>query len=90
LYVAPEASGVTTGTAAPTNSASGPTLSSLATQTLPDPSIAIPYNVTLTNGTRVNEAAVDNTICYSSLNLSAASSVTFSPGYTYYCASPGT
>ncbi|MGB6719252.1 MAG: pilus assembly protein TadG-related protein [Terracidiphilus sp.] len=41
-------------------------------------------NVTLTSGTVVNETATDNTICYSSLNLSDASSVTFSPGYTYY------
>jgi Flp pilus assembly protein TadG len=41
-------------------------------------------NVTLTNGTHINEVATNNTICYNSLNLSDASSVTFSPGYTYY------
>jgi hypothetical protein len=41
-------------------------------------------NVTLTNGTKVNEVPTSNTFCYNSLNLSDASSVTFTPGYTYY------
>jgi Flp pilus assembly protein TadG len=41
-------------------------------------------NVTETNGTVVNETATNNSICYTSLNLSNAASVTFSPGYTYY------
>lgn len=41
-------------------------------------------NVTLTNGTKVNEVPTSNTFCYNSLNLSNASSVTFTPGYTYY------
>src|SRR5580698_8031179 len=46
-YVSPADSGVTTGTAAPTNSVNGPTLSSLATHTLPDPSIAMPYGANI-------------------------------------------
>jgi Flp pilus assembly protein TadG len=37
-----------------------------------------------TNGTTVNEAATNGVICYNSLDTSQASSVTFSPGYTYY------
>lgn len=41
-------------------------------------------NVTETNGTVVNEAATDGAICYNSLNLSDAASVTFTPGYTYF------
>jgi hypothetical protein len=40
--------------------------------------------VTLTTGTTVNEVAVNNTICYNSLNTASAASVTFQPGYTYY------
>jgi len=31
-----------------------------------------------------NEVATNNVICYNSLDTSASSSVTFSPGYTYY------
>jgi hypothetical protein len=31
-----------------------------------------------------NEAATGGVVCYNSLNLSDAASVTFSPGYTYY------
>jgi hypothetical protein len=41
-------------------------------------------NVKLTTGTTLNEVAVNNTICYNSLNLSNANSVTFTSGYTYY------
>ncbi|MGD0729684.1 MAG: pilus assembly protein TadG-related protein [Terracidiphilus sp.] len=41
-------------------------------------------NVTETNGTLVNEVATNNSICYTSLNLSDASSVTFQSGYTYF------
>lgn len=41
-------------------------------------------NVTLTNGTQVNEVPVNNTICYNSLDTSNAASVTFTPGYLYY------
>lgn len=40
--------------------------------------------VTETNGTVVNETATNGAICYTSLNLSNAASVTFSPGYTYF------
>lgn len=40
--------------------------------------------VTETNGHTENEVATRNTICYNSLDLSQAHSVTFQPGYTYY------
>jgi Flp pilus assembly protein TadG len=40
--------------------------------------------VTETNGHVENEVATNGAICYNSLNLANAASVTFSPGYTYY------
>jgi len=41
-------------------------------------------NVTETNGHVENELITSNSVCYTSLNLSNAASVTFTPGYTYF------
>jgi Flp pilus assembly protein TadG len=41
-------------------------------------------NVHETNGHVENEIVTNNSVCYQSLNLSNASSVTFTSGYTYY------